>query len=258
MFIERVSVPLLLASEVANAVAFDDVAKYFPEGKTALVGIPIRKAFLTNVENPKQKLGLPADKPLVFVTGGSIGSQRINRLILESRDELLPNYVVLHQTGANNEEDMQQTSSELITNSALLQNYFIKGSLTGEEMHIAQSAAVTGWHLAEWIFKEFHKGTNLERNNFFKKIKLACPELQMIHDIANAYKHPELTSHKVCIDETRFVKGFCQKSFNKAFAPSKLQVIRNGKKHDFIDVLEAVRLFWKTYFDNELDTKICL
>jgi UDP-N-acetylglucosamine--N-acetylmuramyl-(pentapeptide) pyrophosphoryl-undecaprenol N-acetylglucosamine transferase len=123
------------------AIGFDDTVKYFPKKKVALTGIPLRKEFLVPIENPMQKLGLPQDKPLIFVTGGSQGAQRINRLILESLDDLLPKYSILHQTGGKNEETVRQTSAQLIENTDLLTHYFVKGDFTGAEMHLAQSAA---------------------------------------------------------------------------------------------------------------------
>lgn len=123
------------------AIAFDDVAPFFPEAKTALVGIPLRKAFYETVPSPKEKLGIPVERPLILVTGGSLGAQRINRLIMESLDELLPEYTILHQTGEKNEDTVQQTSGELITNTELLTRYFVKGTLTAKEMHLALTAA---------------------------------------------------------------------------------------------------------------------
>lgn len=132
-----------LAAKFARyiAVGFDEAAHYFPESKVALTGIPLRKAFLTPVQNPIAELGLPSERPLLFVTGGSLGAQKINNLILESLDELLPNYTILHQTGTANEEEVRQTSAGLIQNTDLLSHYFVKGNLTGTQMHLAQSAA---------------------------------------------------------------------------------------------------------------------
>ncbi len=132
-----------LASKLARyiAIGFDDAAKYFPEEKTALTGIPLRKEFLKTPSNPIAALHLPNDKPLLFVTGGSIGSQKINALILESLDELLPHFVILHQTGEKNEQQVRQTAAQLITDTNLLAHYFVKGTLTAQEMHLAQSAA---------------------------------------------------------------------------------------------------------------------
>jgi len=122
-------------------VAFDDVAQFFPAEKTALVGIPIRKSMLTAEANPAATLGLPTDKPIIFVTGGSSGAERINDLITESLDELLPDYTILHQTGEVNEEIVRQSSASLINDNTLLSRYFIRGNMTGIEMNLAQSAA---------------------------------------------------------------------------------------------------------------------
>ncbi len=142
------------------AIAFDDAAKDFPVTKTALVGIPMRKAFLDEVQDPIQQLQLPTEKPLIFVTGGSIGAQKINSLIMESLDDLLPNYTILHQTGEKNEETVRLTSSQLITDTSLLARYFVKGSLNATEMNLAQSAAsiIVSRAGTGTIFEIAHKG----------------------------------------------------------------------------------------------------
>jgi len=54
---------------------------------------------------------------------------------------LLPHFAIFHQTGEKNEETVRQSSSQLITDTSLLAHYFVKGTLTGHEMHLAQSAA---------------------------------------------------------------------------------------------------------------------
>ncbi len=123
------------------AISFDDVAKYFPHDKIALTGIPMRMTFSQEVHNPLQQLGLPADRPFIFVTGGSLGAERLNNLVLESLDELLPRYTILHQVGEAHEEQVQKTAASLITNIDLLEHYFVKGSLSGYEMNLALSGA---------------------------------------------------------------------------------------------------------------------
>ncbi len=122
-------------------IAYDEVASSFPVDKTALVGIPIRKNLLTTPTEPLESLGLPVDKPLLFITGGSLGAERINNLVLESLDELLPQFTILHQTGPANEARVKKTAVELFGQSQLLESYFVKGTLTGIEMHLAYSAA---------------------------------------------------------------------------------------------------------------------
>ena len=64
-----------LAAKFARhvAISFEAVAEYFPEKKTALTGIPIRHAFMQGAANPHAELGIPTDKPVLFITGGSSG-----------------------------------------------------------------------------------------------------------------------------------------------------------------------------------------
>lgn len=197
------------------AIAFDEAADDFPKDKTALVGIPIRKALLQKTPNPKEKLGLPADKPLIFVTGGSLGSQRINRLILESLDELLPNYSILHQTGEKNEATVQQTSAELITDNSLLANYFVKGTLNAEEVHDAQSAAdiVVSRAGTGTIFEIAKKGV--------PAILIPIPE-DISHDQrSNAYAYARAGGASV-MEEANLTDGLLTAEINRIMGNSEV------------------------------------
>ncbi len=122
-------------------ISFNAVADSFPKNKTALTGIPIRNAFMQVAENPHAGLGIPADKPVIFVTGGSTGAVKINNFILNSLDDLLPNYTVVHQTGEVNAQTVEAAAASLISDKALLERYFVRGTMTGREMDLAQSAA---------------------------------------------------------------------------------------------------------------------
>ena len=124
------------------AIFFDDVAKYFPEKKTAQVGIPTRKTFFEPVDaRAPAELGIDANRPMIFVTGGSQGAERINNLILNSLDELLPHYTIFHQTGPSHAALVQQTAIGLIPNSELLNRYHVRGHLSGKEFSQALSLA---------------------------------------------------------------------------------------------------------------------
>src|SRR3989344_3784612 len=50
------------------AIAYAEVAEFFPSEKTALVGIPLRKEVLAIDPDPFMKLGIPNDKPLIYIT----------------------------------------------------------------------------------------------------------------------------------------------------------------------------------------------
>lgn len=132
-----------LAAKFAKyiGISFDACAKYFPPEKTALTGVPLRQAFLEPAANPHAELGIPADKPVLFVTGGSSGAVRVNNLILNSLDELLPHFTIVHQTGKANAADVEKSAATLITDQPLLEHYFVRGNMTGKEMDLVQSAA---------------------------------------------------------------------------------------------------------------------
>ncbi len=174
-----------LAAKFARyiAISFDDVAQYFPQEKLALTGIPLRSVFFKESTSPLQELGLPTDRPLVFVTGGSLGAQRLNNLLLESLDELLPFYTILHQTGDQLFEEVEQTAASLITNAALLDHYFVKPSLTGEEMSLALSAAslIVSRAGSGTIFEIAHKGK--------PSILIPIPETVSHDQKTNAYSY---------------------------------------------------------------------
>lgn len=133
----------LLAKRFARyiAISYDDAAEYFPSKKTALIGIPIREAFITPVPNPRQTLGISDTAPIIFVTGGSTGAERINTLILDSLDELLPHYVIIHQAGADNQMAVQQTALARQVPKDQLARYFVLGHAAGDTMAAAYEAA---------------------------------------------------------------------------------------------------------------------
>ncbi len=133
----------LLAKNFARyiGIAYPEVAQYFPEGKTALVGIPIRKVIANIDADPFTKLGIPNDAPLIYITGGSLGADRINGLILKSLTRLLPNYRIFHQTGTELEQTVIQTAQALVTDPALLSRYYVKGKVTASTVAALLDAA---------------------------------------------------------------------------------------------------------------------
>jgi UDP-N-acetylglucosamine--N-acetylmuramyl-(pentapeptide) pyrophosphoryl-undecaprenol N-acetylglucosamine transferase len=133
----------LLASSFARyiAISYAQAARFFPKEKTALIGIPIRSAIRARHKDPFGALGIKNDKPLVLVTGGSLGAERINNLILRSLDELLPLYRLFHLTGDAHYDELVLAAKTLIRDRDLLERYYIKGSVSGETMSLLLSAA---------------------------------------------------------------------------------------------------------------------
>jgi UDP-N-acetylglucosamine--N-acetylmuramyl-(pentapeptide) pyrophosphoryl-undecaprenol N-acetylglucosamine transferase len=122
-------------------IAYDDVAAYFPKEKTALIGIPLRKEILIPHTDPFAFLGIPPDKPLLYVTGGSQGAEKINTVILQSLGELLPHYRVFHQVGDANVAGVQAAAKIMLENSPYSSNYFVVGSVAGEYVSALLDAA---------------------------------------------------------------------------------------------------------------------
>lgn len=86
----------LLTAKFASVIAISrqESKKYYPSGKCQLTGNPIIKE-ITKVKF-KSKLGSP---PVIFITGGSRGSQRINEALEKILKKLLSKYKLIHQTG---------------------------------------------------------------------------------------------------------------------------------------------------------------
>ncbi len=95
------------------AVSFERAQNYFNSKKTTVVGTPVRSFLLKErltKEQAKEELGFLSVQPLVFVLGGSQGSQRINNLLLLILKDLMPLTQILHQTGAANIAEVEKLS----------------------------------------------------------------------------------------------------------------------------------------------------
>jgi len=77
-------------------IAFPEAQNYFPHQKTILCGNPVRSAVFQN----NSHLRLPQNRPVLYITGGSLGSHSINRLIRQIIGKLIKKYTVIHQTGS--------------------------------------------------------------------------------------------------------------------------------------------------------------
>lgn len=95
-------------------VAFGETKKYFPENKTIVTGNPVRKATFRIIKKP---FNIKKEKPVIYITGGSLGSHSINEHIKKIIFKLLKNFIVIHQTGESKEyhdfEDLQEIKSNL-------------------------------------------------------------------------------------------------------------------------------------------------
>lgn len=122
------------------AISYDEAAAYFPADKTALTGIPLRAELKHEIEDPFTILGIPQDKPLIYVTGGSQGAERLNNAILNSLDELLPYYRIFHQAGAQLPL-VQTTAQSLLDGTDLASNYYVADTIPVHTVSALMQAA---------------------------------------------------------------------------------------------------------------------
>jgi UDP-N-acetylglucosamine--N-acetylmuramyl-(pentapeptide) pyrophosphoryl-undecaprenol N-acetylglucosamine transferase len=122
-------------------IAYDDAATYFENSKTALVGIPIRSEIKAIPEDPFAILGIPDDKPLIYVTGGSSGAERINNVVIRSLAQLLPHYRVYHQTGPGNLEEIKLATESIINDESLLESYYINDFISAKKVSALLAAS---------------------------------------------------------------------------------------------------------------------
>jgi len=82
------------------ALTFPFSGDDFPEERVALTGNPLRPELRGGSREEGCRLfGLTTAKPLVYVTGGSQGSHRINRMVGATLGPLLEACQIIHQTG---------------------------------------------------------------------------------------------------------------------------------------------------------------
>ena len=79
---------------------FPETANHLPENKSLLTGSPIRKELMSgNKITGLNFCGFTANKPVIMVTGGSLGSEAINKAIRDALPSLLEKYQIVHLCG---------------------------------------------------------------------------------------------------------------------------------------------------------------
>lgn len=130
------------------ALSFEQTAPYFNPKKVILTGNPVRQELLANrlsQEEAKHKLGFDPAKPLLFVTGGSLGAAKLNEFVILNLGTILPLVQVLHQTGPDNFMDTKKLAeAELVslpTSVSTQSRYEPLGYMDMEQIKDALSAA---------------------------------------------------------------------------------------------------------------------
>jgi UDP-N-acetylglucosamine--N-acetylmuramyl-(pentapeptide) pyrophosphoryl-undecaprenol N-acetylglucosamine transferase len=92
-----------IAAHVAKTicVSWEPSKQYFPKEKVVFTGNPLKLDKKEQKDFFKTHPIAPKDTslPLLYITGGSLGSHAINELIADCIEKLLQKYVIVHQSG---------------------------------------------------------------------------------------------------------------------------------------------------------------
>ncbi len=114
-------------------VAFKQAASYFNKNKVIITGNPVREAIFKVIKRP---FNVEKNRPVIYITGGSLGSHSINQIIKTILPTLLKKYTIIHQTGDTEEyhdfEDLISLREKL--HKILQKNYFPKKFFFEDEM----------------------------------------------------------------------------------------------------------------------------
>ncbi len=180
-----------------------------PIEKMILVGNPIRKS-LINIPSKNEiekEINLIKDKPVIFVIGGSQGSERVNDLTLNVLPQLLPNYTVIHQCGINNEKEIIMQTDFLIPKE-LKKNYFLFSFLTKEQLRAA-------YHVSDIVISRAGSGSIFEIAAVSKpSILIPITEAAQNHQIKNAYSYCNFGAGMVVEEKNITPHLFAEKIIN--------------------------------------------
>lgn len=91
-----------LAKKYANVICTNFKSTAEKNGKKCIyTGMPLKLSPLSKNE-AKQKLNINTNKPILLITGGSLGAKSINEFIFKNIDNLTKNYYIIHLVGKNN------------------------------------------------------------------------------------------------------------------------------------------------------------
>jgi UDP-N-acetylglucosamine--N-acetylmuramyl-(pentapeptide) pyrophosphoryl-undecaprenol N-acetylglucosamine transferase len=225
----------------AIGVGFRAAEKYFKKEKAFVSGTPLRAEF-TRPPAPaaaRKTLGLHDRKPVIFVTGGSQGAQRINTVIIELLVRLLPEFQFVHQVGAVNLAPIQGLMRETFRNFPDIADYHLLGFLDPRQMVAAYAAADLVVCRAG--------GTTLAEVSAAGRPSLLIPlhEAANNHQWENAYLYREAGA-AVVVDETNLSAPLIEATIRKLFQrPQQLQLMASrardlGRPSATEDIAETI------------------
>lgn len=122
-------------------ISYPSTQSYFPASKTALWGNPVRNGVNEgNKEEARKNFSFTESKPVVFIFGGSQGSQIINDAVVRILPQMLQFVQVIHQTGESNYENVVRMAGEQGIKAGR-EGYWVSGFMNFEQIQQAFALA---------------------------------------------------------------------------------------------------------------------
>ena len=130
------------------ALGFEEAKAFFPRGRTAFTGNPVRQELLhADRASARARFGLHADKTTVLIFGGSAGAHSINRAVADSlapMGSLLDGLQFIHQTGEKDLEMVEAAYRQAGAKASVLPYiYDMAGAYASADLVICRSGALT-------------------------------------------------------------------------------------------------------------------
>jgi UDP-N-acetylglucosamine--N-acetylmuramyl-(pentapeptide) pyrophosphoryl-undecaprenol N-acetylglucosamine transferase len=91
------------------AVTFPVTRAHGFRGRTVVAGTPLRDALVNGAPGRgRAMIAAPPGRPVLLVTGGSLGAEALNRAVVDALDDLLQDFVVVHVCGPGKTPDVRR------------------------------------------------------------------------------------------------------------------------------------------------------
>ena len=199
--------------------------KFFPSEKILCVGNPVRKNLfiVPSREEILNCIKLKGEKPVIFILGGSQGSEKINDFVLQIIPRLLSTFEVIHQCGTANYKNISVEADFLIPQKEK-DSYHLFPFLDEEEMRCA-------YHSADIIVSRAGSGSIFEIAAVGKpSILVPLPGSAQNHQSKNAQLYSDLGCAIITEEENLTPNLFLQKAVALMKSPSVRQNMTNQAK----------------------------
>ncbi|MEI8174823.1 MAG: UDP-N-acetylglucosamine--N-acetylmuramyl-(pentapeptide) pyrophosphoryl-undecaprenol N-acetylglucosamine transferase, partial [bacterium] len=183
------------------AVSFPEAADYFPKGKVACTGQPIR----IEIENPAPRrealeyFKLEENIPVILVLGGSQGAEIINNTILDALPRLVENFQIIHQTGVNNFKIVTERAEVILGDNPNKLRYFSMAFLNPLAIKMAAGASaivisragsmlfeIASWGIPSILIPITKTNEDHQKKNAFNYARIgACSVIEEMNMTAN-------------------------------------------------------------------------